>query len=182
MLRINIHTQPIRLEYNLQNAKLNLQAIPPKLEMETIPPRLEIRQPRGELTIDNTAYRYSIGLKNIADFASDNAELGRQTAMETIARIVDEGNQMAQIEINYNPIGEMAFEAGIQDAPDLTLATTASPEIRYQANPPEINVIDGKVNYSLQRGRVDGEYVPGSVDIRVIQYPSVEYSIIDVKV
>lgn len=182
MLQINIQTQPIRLNYNIENAQLNLQTTPPKLEMETTAATLEIRQPRGELTIDQTDYRYSIGLKTIADFAQDNAELGKQALREVVARIIDEGDQMAKIEVDYNPIGEAAFEANVQDAPGFVWARTAPPEIRYQAKPAEINVIDGKVSYSLQRGRVDGEYVPGRVDIRVLQYPGIQYSTIDVKV
>lgn len=182
MLRINIHTQPIRLNYNIENAQLNLQTTPPKLEMESTPPKLEIRQPWGELTIDQTDYRYSIGLKTIADFARDNAELGKQALRETVARIIDEGDQMARIEVDYNPIGEAAFEASVQDAPGFVWARTAPPEIHYQAKPAEINVIEGMISYSLQRGKVDSEYLPGRVDIRVLQYSSIQYSTIDVKV
>ena len=150
--------------------------------METRPPELEIRQPWGELTIDQTEYRYSIGLKTIADFARDNAELGKQALQETVARIIDEGDEMARIEVNYNPIAEAAFAACVQEAPSFVWARTTPPEIRYQAMPAEIKVIEGQVSYSLQRGRVDGDYVPGRVDIQVLQYPSIQYSTIDVKV
>ncbi|MBC2723261.1 DUF6470 family protein [Desulfosporosinus sp.] len=182
MLRINISTQPIRLDYNTQNAKLNLQSTPPKVEMERTPATLEIRQPKGELTIDQTPYRYSIGFKNIADFARDNAELGRQTALDTIARIVEEGNQMARFETKTNVIANLAFDASIGDVPEITWAPIAAPKIHYQANPAEINAMAGKVNVTIQPGKVDGDYQPGNVDIQVTQYPSIEFSTIDVKV
>ena len=48
MLQINISTQPIRLDYTINNAKLNLQSTPAKLQMETMAATLEIHQPRGE--------------------------------------------------------------------------------------------------------------------------------------
>jgi len=182
MLRININTQPIRLDYNIQNAKLNLQSNQAKVEMETTPATLEISQPRGELTIDHTPFRYSIGLKNIADFARDNAALGRQTALDTIARIVEEGNQMARFETKSNVIANLAFNNSISDVPDITWAPIAAPDIRYQANPAKINAVAGKVNFTIQPGKVQGDYQPGKVDIQVLQYPSIKFSTIDVKV
>jgi len=182
MLRINISTQPIRLDYNTHNAKLNLQSAPPKVEMETTPATLEIRQPKGELTIDHTPYRYSIGLKNIADFARDNAALGRQTAMDTIARIVEEGNQMARFETKSNVIANQAFNASLGEVPEITWAPIAAPKIHYQANPAKINAIAGKVNFTVQPGDVQGDYQPGKVDIQVLQYPSIQFSTVDVKV
>lgn len=182
MLQINIFTQPIRLEYNIKNARLNLQSPRPVVQMEMTPPLLEIRQPRGELTIDQTPCRYSIGLKNLADFARDNAELGRQTALETIARIVEEGNRMARIENKSNAIAEIAADSMFSEVPEITWAHIDSPIINYQANPVQFNFIAGKVNYVVQPSPVQGDYRPGSIDIRVTQYPSVEISVVDVKV
>ncbi|KGK90336.1 hypothetical protein DP73_06700 [Desulfosporosinus sp. HMP52] len=182
MIQININTQPIRTDYNIQNAKLNLQTTPPKMLMETTPATLEIAQPRGELTIDHTAYRYSIGLKNIADFSQDNAALGKQTAMETVARIVEEGNQMASIENGSNAVANIAFNASISNVPEITWAPIAAPDIQYQAKPAQINAYAGKVDFTHLKGEVQGDYRPGKVDIKVIQYPSIEFSTVDVKV
>lgn len=182
MLRINITTQPIRMDYKIDNAKLNLQTTQPKVQMETKSATVEIHQPRGELTIDNYPCRYSIGLKNVADFARDNATLGRQTAMETIARIAQEGDQLARIEIKTYAIADIAANSTISEVPDITYARIASPDISYQANPVQFNPTDGNVDLTLQRGTVQGDYIPGSVDVQVTQYPSIEISTVDVKV
>lgn len=182
MLQLNITTQPIRLEYNLQNAQLNLQTNPPKVEMETIPPRLEISQPRGELTIDNTAYYYSVGRKNMTDFGRDNATFGRQEALKAIAATVEEGNRLAQITKPTNVIADLAFESRFSKRLEIDWAPIAAPDIRYQASPAQIEVIRGKVNYNPQPGVVQGDYQPGKVDIRVTQYPSVQISTVNVKV
>lgn len=182
MLRINISTQPIRMDYTLQNAKLNLQSTRPVVQIETTRATLEISQPRGELTIDQTPCRYSIGIKNGVDFALDNAALGRQTAMNAIARIVDEGNQLARIESNSDALADIAADSGFSEVPEITWAPIAAPNIQYQANPVQFNPTAGKVNFTVQSGSVQGDYQPGSVDIRVSQYPSIEMSVVDVKV
>ena len=182
MLRINISTQPIRLEYTINNARLNLQTTPPMVELETMPASVEIRQPRGELTIDQTPCRYSIGLKNISDFARDNAMLGRQTAIDAIGRIAQEGDQLARIQNKSNAIADIAASSAVSEVTDITYAHIASPDIQYQANPVQFSPKDGKVDLTLNRGTVEGDYQPGSVDIRVTQYPDVEISTVDVKV
>ncbi|MHB8125588.1 MAG: DUF6470 family protein [Desulfitobacteriaceae bacterium] len=182
MLQINISTRPIRLDYTIQNAHLNLQSTRSTVQMETSPTSLEIRQPRGELTIDQTPCRYSIGLKNNMDFVRDNAALGRQTAMDTIARIAEEGDQLARIESKSNALADIAANSTLSEVPDITWAPIALPNINYRANPVQFNAIVGKVNFTILPGTIQGNYQPGSVDIRVTQYPSVEMSAVDVKV
>lgn len=181
MLQINMTTRPTRLGYSIQNSQLNLHTTQSELKMETTAATLEIRQPRGELTIDQTPCRYSIGLKNNADFARDNAALGHQTVMDGIARIVEEGYQLAQIENKSNAIAKIAADSTHTEIPSLTWAHIDSPEIHYQASPVQFNPIAGEVNYTLQPGTVQVDYHPGSVDIRVTQYPNLEMSTVDVK-
>lgn len=182
MLQINISTQPIRLDYQIQNAKLNLQTTPPLLDIQTTPAIMEIQQPHGVLTIDGTPCRYSIGLKNNTDFAQDNAAFARQSVMEGIARVAEEGRRLTQIENKSNAITEIAAESNISELPSLIWAHIDAPIIHYQASPVQFNPIAGRVNYSLKPGTVQGDYQPGGVDIRVIQYPRIEMSVVDVKV
>jgi hypothetical protein len=182
MLKLNISIQPICLEYRIQNARLNLQSPRSRVQMETTPPRLEIHQPRGELNIDQTPCRYSIGLKNIADFAWDNTELSRNKAMEGIARIVEEGNRLAQIENKSNAIAEIASSSMFSEHTEIIWAHIDAPIINYQAKPVQFNFIPGKVNYNVQRSAIQGDYLPGDFDILVTQYPSVNISAVDVEV
>ena len=182
MIRLNISQQPIKLDYTIQNAKLSLQSTPPQLEIRTTPAQLDIRQPRGELTIDSTPCRDSIGLRNNEGFARDNAQLGKRTVLETIARISQEGDRMAHIERKENAIAEIAADSNISSARDLVWAHIDSPSINYQTNPPIVNYTAGTLNYTFQRGTFHGDYQPGSVDIRVVQYPSLQISTVDVKV
>lgn len=182
MLRLNISTQPIRLSYTTQNAQLNLQSSRPKVQMETTAATLEIRQPRGELTIDQTSLRYSIGLKNNVDFARDNAALGRQTVMDAIARIAEEGDQLARIESKSDALADIAADSAFSEVPEITWAHITAPDIHYQVNPVQFNGNAGKINFTILPGTVQGNYQPGSIDIHVTQYPSIEISVVDVKV
>ncbi|AGA70319.1 hypothetical protein Desdi_2907 [Desulfitobacterium dichloroeliminans LMG P-21439] len=181
MLQLNITSQPIRLEYTIQNAQLNQKTTHPILEMERIPPRLEISQPKGKLTIDSTEFYHSIGLKTREALSKECAERGRQATLDAIAATIVEGNRLAQITNPSNAFADLAFESRFSKKGELSWEPIIAPSVRYEAIPPQIEVIEGKVNYNLVRGSVDGEYVPGKVSFQVAQYPRVDISTIDVK-
>lgn len=182
MLRLNISTQPIKLDYSIQPARLSLQTTRPELDMGTTPATVEIHQPQGRLEIDQTPCRYSIGLKNNEDFARDNAQLGKDTVMQVIARTAEQGDRMAAIQNHENVVANIATEANYPASPDVIWAHIDAPIIRYTAQPVQYNPVAGKVNYTFHPGSVQGDYQRGSVDIRVSQYPSIQMWTVDVAV
>lgn len=181
MLQLSIRSYPIRLAYNLQNARLDRETHLPRLEMESVPPRLQIRQPPGQLTIDSTGYYHSIGLKTWTALSRENYQRGRQAALEGIAAIVEKGNRLAQISSPTNPIADMARESCFDDKGQLSFEPIVAPSLHYEASPAQIRVIPGQVSYHLVRGRIDADYRAGKVDIRVTQYPRLDISVIDVE-
>lgn len=182
MLQLNMKSYPIRLEYTIQNARLDMKTHLPKVEMENIRPQLQISQPSGKLTIDSTDYYHSIGIKTRAALSQENADRGKKAVLEGIAAIVEKGNRLAQISSPSNAIADMAFESRFKGKGELSFEPIVAPSIHYEASPAQIEVIPGKINYNLVRGRVDADYQPGKVDIQVTQYPRLDISIVDVKV
>lgn len=175
MLCLNISSQNAKLSINTTRPVLNLQTTRPQIQIHTEPAKLEIRQAKGELEIDNTAYRYSIGIKNLQDMARDNADAGRQTAYETIGRIAQEGERLASIENKGNPIADMAAEANYSEPPDFTWAHIAAPEVRYKLTPHQVDVKPGNVDISFQPGNVKSDLQRGTLDIHVARYQSIRY-------
>ena len=174
MLRLNIRTTPLKIEINTQPARLELKTVPAKLEIRTRPARVEIRQHRGELTIDQSPCRASYGYKDFLQLAREQAEAGRQAALEAIGRMAEEGNRLASIETGENAVAEIASDRIAYTWPELVLVPIPPPIIRYEYRPPEFNPVPAKVDYNLQPGKVVGEYRPGRVDIRVLQYNSIK--------
>ncbi|SDF79588.1 DUF6470 family protein [Sporolituus thermophilus] len=174
MLYLNIRSQPALLEMTSYAAALNLKTTPARLEMATEAARVEIRQPKGELYIDQAPCRASRGIYGVSEFARVNAEEGRRTALETVGRIAAEGDRMAAIETGEDAIVNMATESNFPPPPDITWAYVEPPIIRYTARPVEIDVQSGRVNATYVPGKVEGEYTPGKVDVRVARYPSIK--------
>lgn len=174
MLILNVATQPIKTEYAIQEAILNLQTTSPQVQISSEAATLDIRQPHGKLEIDPTPCRYARGIKNLADFSRDNAQAGRNAAMEAIGRTVEEGHRLANIESGENAVAAIAAETNTVPIPQTVLAYVPPPDIRYTPNPPQISFTAGKVDLTLQRGTVQVDVTPGTVDINITQYPSIK--------
>ncbi len=174
MLILNVATQPIKTEYTTQKASLDSQTTLPKIQIDTQAAKLEIRQPEGKLEIDQTPCRYALGIKNMQDFSRDNAQEGRNSAIEAIGRIVDEGNRLGSIESGENAVVEIAADTNSPPPGELTLAYIPLPDIHFTRNPPQIHATEGKLDINLQRGNVEGDFTPGKVGVNVTQYPSIK--------
>lgn len=175
MLCLNISQKNAQIAINTTRPVLNLQTTRPQIEINSQAAKLEIRQPRGELELDGTAYRYSIGLKNLQDMARDNAQESRQIVLETIGRIAEEGDRMARIESKEEVFANMAAEASIQEPPEIVWAPIEAFSIRYNAQPVQIDYIPGNLDIKLQRGTVDAELDRGTVNVSMAQYQSIRF-------
>lgn len=173
MLILNISQQYAKIDITTKRADMGLTTTRPQLNIDTEPATVEIHQPQGELEIDWEPYRASFGIKNNSEFARDCADLGRQTALETIGRMAEEGNRMAQIESGEDPMVAMAAESTLTSPVEVVWSHLEAPAIHYTAHQPEFNPTRGQVNTELIRGTVNMNFQPAQVNIRMAQYPSV---------
>ena len=175
----------IRLHYEAQQAKLDIQTRPRIFELKTTAPQIQLNtkaaqveitsRPYGTMEIDQSPCRASYGIKNHTEFMHDVAELGRQTALEAVGRIAQEGDRMAAIESHEDAIINIATESTYSEMPSITWAPIANPIIRYTPNPPQFNPVPGSVELSLDRGTVDINYQPAKVEGRMIKYQNIRY-------
>jgi hypothetical protein len=175
-------SHPIRTAYNIQNAQLNMHTTLPLMEMETTPPKLDIQQPQGKLTIDSTEYYNSVGLKTRTALMRDFADEGKRAVMEAIAATVEEGNRLLNIAKEPDAITSMAFETRFSEQGKLEWTPIAAPVIRYDASKPQIELVRGRVDFTPRPGGTEYEYQPGKIDIQVTQYPSLEISVVDIRI
>jgi hypothetical protein len=177
---IQIQSTQTRLEYQTVNAEVERQGnggLILSIETERASIDMESRQP--EIQIDQTACFAECGLKNLKDFMADSIAYGQQKYNEGVARIVEDGNQMAAIENKVDPIPDQA----IQNA-----YTMFEHEFNYDAIPkskPVITLKEGDVTYRYKPASVrndtmsrmvESAYTPGRVDFAITQYGRVTLS------
>jgi hypothetical protein len=175
VLRLNIEQTYARLNLEIQDPFLQIKTTKPQIQLETEAAKVEISQPRGELSIDQYPSRASYGYKDIYDRTREAAERGRQTVLENIARIVEEGNRMGRIESGENAIIEIVIDRVFENAavPEVGITPIAKSDIRFTPRSPSFKVTPGHVELDLQRGTVDVELQRGTVKGTVSPYNSI---------
>jgi len=171
---LNVATEPIKIEINSQKGSLSLHTTLPKIDVQAEAARLEIRQPKGDLKIDSTAFRSSYGIKNFQTFCRDNGQMGKNSALTAVSRIVEDGNRMAQIASGEDAIVEIAADSCFTSAGELSWVPLEKPEVSYTPNRPQIKFIKGNFKFNVEPGNLETTYQPGKVNVSVAQYPSIK--------
>ncbi|KYZ76485.1 hypothetical protein AXX12_08615 [Anaerosporomusa subterranea] len=174
MLRLNISTQPTVLSASIQEPQINLRTTLPTVQLDTEAATLEISSPKGELSIDQTPCRYSLGIKNMSDFVRDFAQEGKNAVLAGIARMANEGDQLADIsKYGGDPIVSLAIAHSTPAKGELTLGWIENPIISYQPKAVTFKATDPQVNLELKRGTVENNFQWGTVSFQVTQYPKI---------
>ncbi|SDE35286.1 hypothetical protein SAMN02799630_05255 [Paenibacillus sp. UNCCL117] len=148
-------------------------------EMSVERPQQEIRQPAGELVIDQSRAWDALGKGPALETFNRIYSQAREVALQGIARIVENGNRMAQIHLKTNPIADIAEQLTFDffEFNYVGEAAYDNVDIRYTARKPEIQVTDGRVNLTTHPNAPEYEYIRGKLDIYMQQYPQVEISV-----
>ena len=183
MLRIT--TTPAKLNIQTTNAKLEITN--PKFpygELEIEHPKIEMRTKLPKVNIDQYQCFAEAGRMGNLDLSRDNSSYSKSQMMQSIGKIVEQGNQMADFH-QGDPIPDQAnYNAYEQFVRDWNIDTI--PKSR-----PTITLDPGNVDIQLQRGSVrmnskqqkpSYNYSPGKVDIYLAQKNSIEINFIDEKV
>jgi len=164
---LSIHQNYGRIGLQTQNAQLSIQQPKAQITMHQELPKLQIERTPLELHIDQQDCWNEVGLKNMDALIRDNAQDGKQVALEGIGRRAEEGTRLMSIENGGNPIIEMVKE--VNNPPPRPVNIAFLPQSR-----PKIDFTGGGVHFSLKEGRVDWEVIPQKPIIEVSQYQSVE--------
>lgn len=148
------------------DAVLSLSQPRAKLNIETEPAQVNIHTTQAQVRIDQSQCFSEAGLKDVFELTEEFADSGRQTALEAIARIVAEGNRMANIKIKADAVGEIAADKVFRqpDQYDIALIPKSRPKIDFV----------GGISLEPQPGRISIEAVLNPAQIEATA-PSLNY-------
>lgn len=178
----------IRLESTFAKIGLNIQKPiqemeQPKAEMNLHqePAIMDIRQATGDLSIDSSRARASIGLRTSMQFSDMNAQYGYQQLMSAIARISQEGDQLAAIHTKRNAIADIASTRGFltsNENPPPSASDDEGVDVNYQLHPVEINVERRGMKMDPVLSPPILKYTPGKVEGYMQQYNSLKIDVV----
>ncbi|MEK3992166.1 DUF6470 family protein [Robertmurraya sp. FSL R5-0851] len=170
--QIRMQTTPAHIGISTKKGEMSIEQPLGDLQIEQPKAFLNITKIPGKLTIDQTQARADIDLKSVKLRIEDAARLGKQDLLSGIARRIQEGADLMQIENGFNAISsiskrniegekkefnigwvpsigsvKISYEPGKVDVE----ATPNKPKIEYNLNKPIINYNPSEVTINLKQ-------------------------------
>lgn len=167
MPQVRLQSQQAQISINTTDASVNIQQ--PKAEQSIRQPQAEITMHTtpSKLTIDQTQAWNDMDLKSVFKRTEDFANFGKKSNLEGIARRVQEGKEMMEIEKGGDPIVAQAKRIDERKLKDFAIGWIPSHfsvkidykpsnlEIDVNINAPEIKNTPNKPQIAYERGQVD---------------------------
>lgn len=184
MLQLQInHTWP-QIGINRTPSRLEMQKPGYTLSMSVSQAKISVEATLPKITIDQSQCFSEAGLKGNADLAAEMASLSKSAMLGSIGRIVDQGNEMANLPNASNAISDQAYYNAYEQF-DKEFNIDTIPKSR-----PKIGVIEGRLDIKVTEGQVTNttvsqntsiQYVKGAVEVYLKQRGSIEVNFVDVK-
>ncbi len=181
-LQVN-HTWP-QLGVNHTPGKFEIQNPGYTLNMSVTQPQIRVESTLPKVTIDQSQCFAEAGLKGNVDLMAEMVSYSKSAMLSSIGRIVDQGNQLANIPNASGAIADQAYYNAFEQF-EKEFAMGTIPRSR-----PKINVIEGQVDIQVTKGQVTNNTVPqktdiqyrhGAIEVYLKQRPSIETRFVDLK-
>lgn len=176
---LEIKTIPMTLEMKINKAHYEIATTNATFEMTRSKGGLQMQMKPTKLKIDTVEARYSAGIKSAMRSVSDFAKLGVQAGYKATATYAREGNLMLDINIMDNPIPEIAMKKFMSDISfNLGFAPSVGPDISWDTGGISMSFTMDELDFDWNVERPQINFIPGSVEFIISEYPNVEINYI----
>lgn len=176
---LEMKTIPISFELKINKARYEIATTDATFELKRDKGGLQIQMKPARLNIDTIEARYSAGIKSAMRSVADNAKKGVQAAYEATAAYAREGRLMLDVDIMDNPIPEIAMRKFFSDVKfNLGFAPSVGPDISWDIGGISMNFEMDKLDFDWNIERPQIEFIPGSIEVIVKEYPKIEVNYI----
>ncbi|MEH7251000.1 DUF6470 family protein [Neobacillus niacini] len=118
-----------------------LQQVPADLSIIQTPAKMNLTRTPSKLDINQEQARNEVNMKMPDVFSRDNAEAARQAGLEAVAKIVQEGNQLAAIENKTDALAAIAVNKSLPEPDDFNIAFIPSyGSVQIDYTPTELHI------------------------------------------
>jgi hypothetical protein len=174
MQLLKITTVPVKLKFNVEMAKLEVNQESSEFKQKTTNARIRMNREDIKLYIDSYPARKSMGLLKFKDFAKKAAQKGKEAAVQAMSQYAELGNKLAQAHKGVtvaqaayeSPIKVPSADAAYQPATGAILSWSG-PQLETDYEPAHL-----EMNWTLAKAQLN--YVPGKFEVEIEQYPDVQ--------
>lgn len=174
--QIQIRQTPALLGIDADLGTQSIEQPRPTFEMEQPRAQMEIHNPLGHFEIDQSAAWDGLGLGGNMKVMNRIYSTAPDIALQGLARIVEEGNRMADLTNPNNPFAELAADWRVS-FPEFDIygeAAYNNVKTDYVRGNFTLNAEAGHVKLHTEVNRPIYEYTRGKLDLYMQQYNKVE--------
>lgn len=173
---LQITTIPISYELKINDAKLERQSSSVDLEISRSRGGLNIQNHPSKIRMDTYDARNSF-MPTTKVSISQAAERGRTQAMEVSARYAREGQMYLKSQPGHGSeaIGQMIAERTAYPTGEFELGFIPKGGVKISVSEPEFSMQyqADKLNFDWRVNKGSVKFIPGDVEVSIIQYPDV---------
>jgi len=170
---IEIRTIPISIEFKVTPSRTERSEMMAEVEVSRQKGGLSMKSRPIQLNVDTFEARNSVA-PTTARSISEAADLGITAAYEATAQFAEEGNMLLNIHLNQDTLGQIAASRMSQPV-DFNIGFTPEypAEISWTPGDLSIQYQMDKLNFNWKIGAGNFEFIPGSIEFTVKEYPRV---------
>lgn len=184
VVRLQMEHQMAQIQMQSRKAKLSIESPRRGMEVDAQPAEMSVDNQLGSVALDSTALRENTARRSVFSLQRQFAAESVQEAWQGVARIVQEGDSVAQQPNPGNVWGTLAQEQMLEvDTP--TYGRSTVPQVGVSMNGSgghcEISWTSHKLEINwedFERPRVDLAQAP-SVEIQLAQKPQLDCEIVE---
>jgi len=181
-MKITMQSQMARIAMRTTPAQQEIEQPSANFEMKTTHAKVEITSTLPKVNIDQIEAFNESGLKTFKALTADMAAKAKSIMQENIGRIVEQGNQMADIQSGADVVAETADDNAFgQFAKEFGMVTmpTSGPDITLQEGQVDIQVNEGDVEVNSSPNKPIHNYQRGKLEIYLEQMNSLEIDVVE---
>jgi len=174
--QIQMRQQYAQIGIDADPAEQSIEQPRPTYEMKRVEPELQIRNPSGHFEIDQSRAWDGLGIGSHMRTMSRIYSSASDMALQGLARIVEQGNRMADLTNPGNPFVEFAkdWNRSYQHFDIRGPASFDNVDVEYVRGDFSYDAIPGRIEVNARVNAPNIDSIRGKLDIYMLQYNRLE--------
>jgi len=185
--RLEIEQQLAQISVNSQMASLSIEMPKRAMMVENKRARMTVERQSADIEIDMEDFRNHIGLKTMRTLNEEIAVRASAQADQGIKEIANDAKFIGTLPAGGNPIAQLAKSKMLeQKAPELNTGSVPPGSVKMRGKPGEFSINwskhDLKINWDNFQSPTITVEPKATVDVKLAQEPSIEYTVVEVTI
>ncbi len=185
--RVQIEQQRAQLKIDSEMAALSIKMPKRRMKVERKPAQMSVETTPGTVKLDMESFRNKLGIKSVFALADEIGNQAMADVKEAISNIVSDGDYVATLPSNGNPIAELMRSKMLNvEEPTLYHGNVPDGTIKMEGIPGDVQINwsshEVKISWDEYQSPVITVEPKASVNVELAKRPSVKITVVELSI